>query len=315
MGWKEVSQLIHANLAKGSAIDRGNNLCPRVDRRCKLGEFDEMGEVRLRGRHVLISLPPGLVGKGERVRHRRHQAFHGGGDPGHPASLPRPAKQTAAALAREMVASFKTTKPNFAGSNLRTDGDDAAYLEASFTRKGRKFHSCGLVLKSSKTRQAYWFQYEALASEYSARRGLALLKRVVSTVAPRHESQPPGTEQESEDPSEPTAGARTGSGGGGTLVGAWANSDSFGDVVDAGTGAYIRSAYTGEAYRFQEDGTFWYLIVGSGTVSSGAAVQEGDYVVKGKVLTLRSKTESWTPNPTKSGQRPAYKNKPVDEVN
>jgi hypothetical protein len=99
------------------------------------------------------------------------------------------------------------------------------------------------------------------------------------------------------------------------LIGTWASSDSFGDVVDQGSGAYVRSAYTGEAYHFAENGTYWYLIVGSGTVSSGAALQKGRYKLKGNVVTLTSKTESWTPNPNKSGQKPAYKNKPVDEVN
>jgi len=124
----------------------------------------------------------------------------------------------------------------------------------------------------------------------------------------------PGTEQQPAAVGENPARGSAGGGRAGVLVGAWANSDSFGDVVDAGTGAYIRGAYTGEAYRFQQDGTFWHLTVGSGTVVSGAAVQQGDYNVQGKVLTMSSKTESWTPNPSHSGQRPAYKNKPVDEV-
>jgi hypothetical protein len=130
-----------------------------------------------------------------------------------------------------------------------------------------------------------------------------------------HESQPPGPEQASAEPGARSAGIRKAGGGGGGLVGTWATSDSFGDVVDAGTGAYIRSSYAGESYQFREDGTFWHLFVGSGMVASGAAVQEGDYIVRGNVVTLHSKTESWTPNPNKSRQRPAYKNKPVDEVN
>jgi len=222
-------------------------------------------------------------------------------------------RQTATALAKEMAEEFKRTKQDFRSFDLRTDNENAAYLEASFTRRGQKFHSCVYVLKSSRIRQAYWFQYEALASEYSGKRGEALLKKVVYSLAPRHESQPPEAGREGEETGEPAA--RTGAGGGGGLVGTWASSESFGDVVDAGSGAYVRSAYTGEAYGFHANGTFWYLIIGSGTVSSGAALQKGNYVVNGNVVTLHSHTESWTPNPNKSGQRPGYKDKPLDEVN
>ena len=99
-----------------------------------------------------------------------------------------------------------------------------------------------------------------------------------------------------------------------SLVGTWATSSSLGELVDRGSGTSIQSAYTGQAYRFRQDGTYWYLIVGSGTLSSGAAVQEGDYKVNGSLLTLRSKTESWTPNPNKPGQPAAYRNKQIIEV-
>lgn len=224
-------------------------------------------------------------------------------------------QQTATAVAEETASGFKKTKQNFKTFDLRSDSDDAASLEASFTRSGQEYRSCVLVLKSAKIRQAYWFQYYAPDSDYSGKRGLALLKRVVSTLAPRHESQPPTPGQESEGAGQPAARTGTGSGGSGELVGTWASSDSFGDVVDAGSGAYVRSAYAGEAYGFRQDGTFWYLIVGSGTVSSGAALQKGNYVVNGDIVTLHSRTESWTPNPDKSGQRAAYKDKPVEEVN
>jgi len=97
-----------------------------------------------------------------------------------------------------------------------------------------------------------------------------------------------------------------------SIAGQWATSSNFGDVVSA-TGAYVRSAYSGEAYRFNKDGTYWYIIVGSGTLISGAAVVKGTYEVKGDRLLLTEKTEDWTPNPNMAHQRPAYKNKPMGD--
>ena len=97
-----------------------------------------------------------------------------------------------------------------------------------------------------------------------------------------------------------------------SIVGQWATSSSFGDVVSP-TGAYVRSAYSGEAYRFRKDGTYFYVIVGSGTLISGTAVVQGTYKVEGQRLILTEKTEDWTPNPNMAHQRPAYRNKPMGD--
>jgi hypothetical protein len=97
----------------------------------------------------------------------------------------------------------------------------------------------------------------------------------------------------------------------GSLIGTWATSESFGEVVDAGTGAAVRSSYSGQAYHFEKDGSFWHLFVGSGQIISGASLQHGVYEVKGNRLYVKPKTEDWTPNPSHPGQKPAFKNKPV----
>ena len=95
-----------------------------------------------------------------------------------------------------------------------------------------------------------------------------------------------------------------------SVVGDWATSQAFGDVVSS-SGTFVRSAYSGEAYHFHNDGTYWYVIVGSGTLISGTAVVKGTFELKGNHLILREQSEDWTPNPNMARQRPAYRNKPL----
>jgi len=52
--------------------------------------------------------------------------------------------------------------------------------------------------------------------------------------------------------------------------------------------------------------------LGSGAIISGAVVLDGKYAAAGGVLKLTDVKESWYPDPTKSGQTKAYKNKSVD---
>jgi len=100
-----------------------------------------------------------------------------------------------------------------------------------------------------------------------------------------------------------------------SLIGNWATSQSFGDVVDAGTGATLRASYTGQAFRFRKNGTYQYVLVGSGTLMTGVVVERGKYVVKGSRLYLRHVTQDWSPSPSHAHQQPAYKNKPVENEN
>jgi hypothetical protein len=68
----------------------------------------------------------------------------------------------------------------------------------------------------------------------------------------------------------------------------------------------------GEWYLFRDDGTFRYVITGSGPIISGGLVVEGQYNAQGGILQFADCKESWYPDPTASGQKPAYVNKPVD---
>ncbi|MDR3675191.1 MAG: hypothetical protein P4N24_06855 [Acidobacteriota bacterium] len=102
-----------------------------------------------------------------------------------------------------------------------------------------------------------------------------------------------------------------------SLIGTWATSESFGDVVEAGTGATLRSSYSGQAYHFRKNGTYSYVLVASGQLMAGVYAERGVYQVKGNRLIVKPKTEDWTPNASHARQQPAYKNKAAlpDEIN
>lgn len=96
------------------------------------------------------------------------------------------------------------------------------------------------------------------------------------------------------------------------LVGLWSSSQYFGEMYDP-TGASKGSSYNGEWYLFRENGTFRFVIAGSGLVISGAVVQEGNYRVEGSELVLHSVKDSWYPAPDTADRRPGYENKPADD--
>ena len=75
------------------------------------------------------------------------------------------------------------------------------------------------------------------------------------------------------------------------LVGGWASSDGYGDIVDA-SGSFVGDAYSGEGYRFYDDGTYLYRIISSGTVMKGMAEVHGKYRVSDGQLFLYAKKES-----------------------
>ena len=79
------------------------------------------------------------------------------------------------------------------------------------------------------------------------------------------------------------------------LLGGWASSDSYGDIVDV-SGNFAGDAYSGEGYRFYDDGTYLYRIVASGIAISGMAEVHGKYRVSddGKLF-LYDKKENWYP--------------------
>ena len=78
------------------------------------------------------------------------------------------------------------------------------------------------------------------------------------------------------------------------LVGGWGTLGPMGDMVDS-SGNYAGDVYSGEAYHFYRNGTFFYVIVGSGTIISGLVEQSGNYRVSGDQLYLYNVKENFYP--------------------
>lgn len=78
------------------------------------------------------------------------------------------------------------------------------------------------------------------------------------------------------------------------LVGAWGDSGTMGNIVD-GAGNYVGAAYSGQAYRFNSDGTYMYRIIGSGTIIKGLVEVHGKYRVSDDKLYLYDTKESFYP--------------------
>ena len=98
------------------------------------------------------------------------------------------------------------------------------------------------------------------------------------------------------------------------LVGLWASTQYFGEVLDAVTGLPVHSAYSGEWYLFREDGSFRYVIVGAGQFISGSVVDEGKYRLKGNEIELFKIKRNWFPDPNhRFPQEPAYQDKDAED--
>jgi hypothetical protein len=95
------------------------------------------------------------------------------------------------------------------------------------------------------------------------------------------------------------------------LIGLWSTEGPSGELVDPATGFSTGDIYSGEWYLFRDDGTYRYVIVGSGSILSGGVVSEGKYEVRNGELLMTHIRESWYPDPGVPGQKDAYKNKKV----
>lgn len=96
------------------------------------------------------------------------------------------------------------------------------------------------------------------------------------------------------------------------IVGFWSTS-VFSDVfVDAATGLPVDD-YTGDWYVFREDGTFTHLIIGSGLVLSGSAIQNGNYKINDGTIEFSEVKESWYPKPGSANSVKEYKNKSIGD--
>jgi hypothetical protein len=174
----------------------------------------------------------------------------------------------------------------------RAANDAKADFDMTYSREGNNYSGSVSVIKGEG--QAVWFSYSAPSARYDRAAGAMLLQTVLSTVTTG--TRPP--------PIPPSPG----------LTGTWSTSHISGDIVDEVTGTYQRGAFSGELFLFREDGSFRHVVIGSGQIISGVASEDGAYVVSGGILTLRSTSESWLPDPTHHFQKAAYKNKPMDKT-
>lgn len=99
----------------------------------------------------------------------------------------------------------------------------------------------------------------------------------------------------------------------GDIVGTWSSEGPYGTLYDPATGGVAGSVYNGEWYAFRSDGTYRYVILSSGIALSGGVVREGKYSVEDGEIRFYDNEESWYPDASRSGQTPAYKNKPAEE--
>ncbi len=97
------------------------------------------------------------------------------------------------------------------------------------------------------------------------------------------------------------------------LIGLWSTEGPSGQLVDPDTGYATGSSYNGSWYLFRRDGTYHYVIIGSGNIISGGVVCEGKYAVGNGKIYLTDVKESWYPDPAVSGQEAAYRDKPGDD--
>ncbi len=93
------------------------------------------------------------------------------------------------------------------------------------------------------------------------------------------------------------------------IAGTWSSEGPYGTFVDPATGAATGSAANGEWYAFRADGTYRYVIISSGISLSGGVARDGRYRLDGDEIVLYDSTESWSPDMSRSGQTPAYRNK------
>lgn len=96
-----------------------------------------------------------------------------------------------------------------------------------------------------------------------------------------------------------------------SIVGSWSSDGANVNYFDA-YGNFVADAFSGTYYQFNADGTFNYMIGGSGPVVSGIVFEQGRYSVSGTVVSLTGITQSW--QPWGSGQAPAYTDKKVSNI-
>lgn len=98
------------------------------------------------------------------------------------------------------------------------------------------------------------------------------------------------------------------------LIALWSSQGPTGVLVDPVTGYATGSISNGEWYLFRKDGTFRYVIISSGQILSGGVVWDGKFVSGDGKIILTDIKESWYPDPSRKGQKAAYKNLSVKDT-
>ena len=219
-------------------------------------------------------------------------------------------------LAGPVLDLLRRQLPGFRIRDTRGD-DTAAYFDVAFTADGREQSGSALVAKTGG--QAIWVSYSAPSRGFDKAYGERLIAGLLASVTPGAGSRPPpatagngpgtsGAKASRPDPGPAEPQSRE------ALLGDWGTNAVYGSVVSKGRGEYQRVSGYGTSYSFRADGTFTYLMVGSGTVVSGAVTYEGTFKTSGNNLILHVTKSAWTPMPGHDGQRPAWDWKPQDRI-
>jgi len=220
-------------------------------------------------------------------------------------------------LAQPVLDLLRRQLPGFRIRDTRGD-ETAAYFDVAFTADGREHSGSALVAKTGG--QAIWVSYSAPSRGFDKAYGERLIAGLLASVTPGAGSRPPpanagdgpgtsgakASRRPDPEPAEPQSRE--------ALLGNWGTNAVYGSVVSKGRGEYQRVSGYGTSYSFRADGTFTYLMVGSGTVVSGAVTYRGTFKTNGNQLILHVTESAWTPMPGHDGQRPAWDWKPQDRI-
>lgn len=80
------------------------------------------------------------------------------------------------------------------------------------------------------------------------------------------------------------------------IIGFWADSAYSGSLVNPITGFVVGTSYSGQWYKFNDDGTFTYSIAGSGTIITGLVIVNGKYKIEGNKIIFSECTETFYKN-------------------
>lgn len=238
--------------------------------------------------------------------------------------LPPDEKKSARDLANKTIRTLKKSNPAlraFNGKEQQDGNREVFTFNLRNVDKEKQYRGYGIVTKNGKS--ILWLSFTGPAEGYSQKHAAAVLKGIGSSLASGTNSHLPQlgtTRAPSDQRTHDESPALTNKNSSGTpakssgLIGMWSsNPDTYGDLVDPSSGTTKGVSYNVEQYKFEPNGTYRMIHCGSGTVISGCATQKGRYEVRGRKLYLHDRKEDWLPDPTRRGQKGAYKNKPTGD--